>query len=140
MEHVTQAIFVALAAAISAIGSRSSSWVNYVLGRPAIFYVGTISDSLYLFHFLAPTLGFSGNMAAFNEAAAAYSLVNFVLSLAFAIIIATGVYRLVEVPGRRAIRAAADRLLRIKSDADAGRAARTGRISSSGGMVSEPLG
>jgi peptidoglycan/LPS O-acetylase OafA/YrhL len=113
-EQTTQAIVVSLATAALMVGSRSSSWVNRLLTQPGILYVGTISYSLYLFHFLAPSMGFSGSMATFNEASAAYSLVNFVLSLALAIIIATGVYRLVEVPGRGVIRSAADKLLCIR--------------------------
>ncbi len=113
-EQTTQAIVVSLATAALMVGSRSSSWVNRFLTQPGILYVGTISYSLYLFHFLAPTMGFSGNMATFNKASAAYSLVNFVLSLALAIIIATGTYRLVEVPGRRIIRSAADKLLGVR--------------------------
>ena len=39
---------------------------------------------------------------------------SYLVGLALAIMLATGVYRLVEVPGRRAIRAAADRLLGIR--------------------------
>jgi hypothetical protein len=36
--------------------------------------------------------------------------------LGLAVFVATGIYRLVEVPGRRAIRSAADRLLGIQRD------------------------
>jgi peptidoglycan/LPS O-acetylase OafA/YrhL len=46
--------------------------------------------------------------------ACAFHAINFVASFALAIVIATGVYRLVEVPGRRIIRAMADRLLGIR--------------------------
>ena len=48
---------------------------------------------------------------AYTSAAAVFHAVNFVASLMLAIVIATGVYRLIEVPGRRFIRGTADRLL-----------------------------
>jgi peptidoglycan/LPS O-acetylase OafA/YrhL len=48
---------------------------------------------------------------AYTSAAAAFHAVNFLASLILAIVITTGVYRLIDVPGRRFIRGMADRLL-----------------------------
>ena len=112
-EHITQAILASFSTALLMVGSRSSSASNYLLTRPVILYVGMISYSLYLFHFAAPTLGFNGSLEAFGFSAAIYSMMNFMFSMAIAIMLATGVFRLVEVPGRRVIRTAADRLLGV---------------------------
>jgi len=92
-------------------GARSSSVVNRFLSRPALHYVGAISYSLYLFHFVVPGLGFSGRFDVFDRAAAAAYALNFLFTLALAIVLATGLCRLMEVPGRRIIRTAADRML-----------------------------
>jgi peptidoglycan/LPS O-acetylase OafA/YrhL len=110
---VTQGLLMALSIALVMIGSQSSSAVNRLLTRPALLYIGTISYSLYLFHFIVPGLAFSGSFETFTGVAAAAYAFNFLFTLALAIALATGLYRLVELPGRRAIRAAADRWLRL---------------------------
>jgi peptidoglycan/LPS O-acetylase OafA/YrhL len=109
--QMTHALLMALSTALVMAGARSSSVVNRLLSRPAIHYVGAISYSLYLFHFVVPSLGFSGRFDVFDRAAAAAYVLNFLFTLALAIVLATGLYRLVEVPGRRVIRAVADRML-----------------------------
>ena len=119
--QVSQAVPAALSTALLMTGSRSPSMVNRLLSRPGILHIGTISYSLYLFHFVVPSIGFSGNLETFGPAAAVYSAINFALSLALAIMLATGIYRLVEVPGRRTIRAAADRLLGVRRPAPVAR-------------------
>ena len=101
---------MAFSTALAMVGARSSSAVNWLLTRPTLLYVGTISYSLYLFHFVAPA-AFSGTFETFTGVAAASYASNFLFKLAFAIALATGLYRLVEVPGRRVVRAAADRWL-----------------------------
>lgn len=101
---------MAFSTALAMVGARSSSVVNWLLTRPTLLYVGTISYSLYLFHFIAPA-AFSGTLETFTGVAAASYASNFLFKLAFAIALATGLYRLVEVPGRRVVRAAADRWL-----------------------------
>jgi len=108
------ALLMALSMALVMIGAQSSSVVNRLLTRPALLYIGTISYSLYLFHFITPGLGFTGRFETFDGGAAAAYALNFLFMLALAIALATGLYRLVEVPGRRAIRAAGDRLLGIR--------------------------
>jgi peptidoglycan/LPS O-acetylase OafA/YrhL len=105
------ALLTALAAAILMIGARADSVTNRLLARPAMVFIGTISYSLYLFHFAVPGLGFHGQMPALDRAAGLYSALNFAMSLVLAIALASGVYRLVEVPGRRLIRRWGDRLL-----------------------------
>jgi peptidoglycan/LPS O-acetylase OafA/YrhL len=50
-------------------------------------------------------------MPTFNLIDVAYNAALLVTALAFAAMLATGIYRLVKVPGRRVRRAAADRLL-----------------------------
>jgi peptidoglycan/LPS O-acetylase OafA/YrhL len=62
-----------------------------------------------------PQLAKSVSMALIPDTgAAAYHAVNAVVALALTIMLASGVYRLVEVPGRRAIRSLADRVLRLR--------------------------
>lgn len=63
------------------------------------------------------TAALYGEMPTFNLIAVAYHAAHFLTALALAVMLATGIYRLVEVPGRRVIRAAADRLLGIASPA-----------------------
>jgi peptidoglycan/LPS O-acetylase OafA/YrhL len=112
--QVPQALLAGLSTAMLMVGSKSTNAVDRILTRPAIVYVGTISYSLYLFHFVVPSVGFSGNLDTLDLVAILYSAVNFSFALALAIMLATGIYRLVEEPGRRAIRSAADRLLKIQ--------------------------
>lgn len=112
-EQVQQALLSGLSCGLLMVGGRSSSLINQQLTRHAIRYVGEISYSLYLFHFLVPGLAFHGQYPMLDTAAACYYAANFAISLGFAVIVATGVYRLVEVPGRRALRAVADRVLGV---------------------------
>jgi peptidoglycan/LPS O-acetylase OafA/YrhL len=108
-------MFASLATAAVMIGARATSIFNRLLSGRAIVYVGTVSYSLYLFHFMIPPLALhSRSFDVFDTTAATYHAVNFASSFALAIIFATGVYHLVEVPGRQTIRAAADRLLSIQ--------------------------
>jgi peptidoglycan/LPS O-acetylase OafA/YrhL len=118
LEHLRDGFNVAILTSLSTasimIGARANSVVNRLLSGRAIVYVGTISYSLYLFHFITPPIALhSRSFDVFDSTAAAYHAVNFASSLALAIIFATGVYALVEVPGRKWIRVAADRLLGI---------------------------
>ena len=106
-------IMVTLATALLMIGAQSDSIANRLLSGRSIVYVGTISYSLYLFHFLGPALLFHGQYPTFTLVASAYHAANFAFAFAFAVMIATGIYTVVEVPGRRAIRAAADRIIGI---------------------------
>jgi peptidoglycan/LPS O-acetylase OafA/YrhL len=112
-DHFTESLAVALATATLMAGALSDSVVNRLLSGRAIVFVGMISYSLYLFHFVAPHLALHAlSFDSYTATAATYHAVNILASLAFALVIATGVYHLVEVPGRRAIRAAADRILK----------------------------
>jgi peptidoglycan/LPS O-acetylase OafA/YrhL len=80
-------------------------------------YVGTISYSLYLFHFMTPSIALGGRFfETYTPTAAFFHAVNFAAAFALAMLLATGVYRLVEVPGRHVIRAMADRLLGIRRE------------------------
>ena len=110
---------VALATALIMLGSRTDSAVSRLLSGTGILYIGTISYSLYLFHVFAAAMVTRIRFTAFDGMAAAYHAFTFLVALGLAIIIATGVYRLVEVPGRRYVRAVADRLLGIGSVATA---------------------
>jgi peptidoglycan/LPS O-acetylase OafA/YrhL len=108
-DEFDQAMPTSLATGFLMVGALSNSVANRLLSGRGIVYIGTISYSLYLFHFLTPSMGFHGQVADFDTFAKAYQIANYLVALALAIMLATGVYRLVEVPGRRAIRAAADR-------------------------------
>ncbi len=115
LDHSNDALPSAIATVALLIGARSESIANRLLSRRAIVYVGTISYSLYLFHPMIPPLALHGRFfEVYSTKAAAFHAVNFASSIALAIIFATGVYTLVEVPGRRWIRARADRLLGLQ--------------------------
>jgi peptidoglycan/LPS O-acetylase OafA/YrhL len=105
----------AIGTALLMMGALSSSPVNVLLTRPSLLYVGTISYSLYLFHFAMPAIAFHGEFDRFGLPAAIFYVLNFAVTFALTIMLATGLYQLVEVPGRRLIRAAADQLLGIRS-------------------------
>jgi peptidoglycan/LPS O-acetylase OafA/YrhL len=113
LQVVYHPLFVTFSTALVMIGDQSSSTVNRLLSRPGLLYIGTISYSLYLFHFVTGGLAFAGQFETFTAIAAITYAFNFLSALALAIALATGIYHLVEVPGRRAIRAASDRMLGI---------------------------
>jgi peptidoglycan/LPS O-acetylase OafA/YrhL len=77
--------------------------VNFAgpLAHPWLVHVGTVSYSLYLFHPVAASMVPQGGAA------------NFTIAIGMAIALATGIYHLLEVPGRRLIRFVADLLLGI---------------------------
>jgi peptidoglycan/LPS O-acetylase OafA/YrhL len=103
-------VAVALVTASIMVGSSAPGMTNALLGSSALVYIGTISYSLYLFHFWVPS-PYAGTIEQFDLRAAAVYLVNAATGLSMAVFLATGVYRLVEVPGRRLVRRWADRLL-----------------------------
>ena len=108
-------MYAALATGLLMAGASSDSITNRLLSGRAIVYVGTISYSLYLFHYLTPPIALHGRQFdSFTPTAAGFHAINFAASLALAIIFSTGVYTLVEVPGRRWIRAMADQLLGLR--------------------------
>jgi peptidoglycan/LPS O-acetylase OafA/YrhL len=109
-----ESILAAMATVLLLIGALSESITNRFLSSRAMVYIGTISYSLYLFHFLTPGMANTRFFDAYNETAMAYHAVNFLTSLFITIVFSTGMYRIVEVPARRAIRTAADRLLGIQ--------------------------
>ena len=108
-------MYSALATGLLMAGASSDSITNRLLSGRAIVYIGTISYSLYLFHYLTPSIALHGrHFDSFTPTAAGFHAINFAASLALAIIFSTGVYTLVEVPGRRWIRAMADQLLGLR--------------------------
>jgi len=122
------ALCIGLALALFMAGASARSLPNWLLSRSGIVYAGTVSYSLYLFHpFVAPIF----QAGAFTQIDS-WWVVNFATAVAVALMLATGIYAVVEEPGRRILRNAADRLLRIGRPA-ASTAARAseGSISSS---------
>jgi peptidoglycan/LPS O-acetylase OafA/YrhL len=118
-------IYLATSIAVAAImaGSASQSTTNRLLSSGWLVFVGTISYSLYLFHFIVPVMTTNVTHASFDAAALLDQAINSALTLALAIMLSAGIYRLVEVPGRRWIRAAADRILGLQVDASLPRSA-----------------
>lgn len=107
-----EGLFTAMATALVLVGSSADSIANRFLSVRPLLFLGTISYSFYLFHFLAPPMALHGrHYATYDATAMAWHAVNFAASLGLAILLATGAYVLVETPGRRLIRAGADRLL-----------------------------
>jgi peptidoglycan/LPS O-acetylase OafA/YrhL len=115
--QISPTLFASIATALLMIGARSNSMPNRLLTGRGIVFIGTISYSLYLFHVLAPGMAFKDQVVSFDGAAVAYYVANILISLALAVFFAAGTYRLVEVPGRRAIRSLADRLLGVRQPA-----------------------
>ena len=113
-DHLDQALYSSLASGLLMVGATADSIANRLLSGRAIVYLGTISYSVYLFHGFTPAMGFYAEVPAFTAGAAAYHAANAVVALALTIMLASGVYRLVEVPGRRAIRSLADRALGLR--------------------------
>jgi len=110
-----EAMLASIATGLILTGALANSVTNRVLSGRTIVYLGTISYSVYLFHFLTPPLALHARFfETYTSTAAGFHAVNFVASIGLTIIFATGVYYLVEVPGRRAIRAAADRWMGIR--------------------------
>lgn len=108
-----QALLASTATALLMAGCTAATATNAALSQRSIVFVGTISYSLYLFHYLTPHLGFAGPLRPFETNVALYQVANFAQALGMAVILAAGMYWMVELPGRRAMRAAADRLLGI---------------------------
>jgi peptidoglycan/LPS O-acetylase OafA/YrhL len=115
LDAMVSGLLTAIAAAAVMIGGKAPSLTNRLLATPALLYVGTISYSLYLFHFVVPALTMPPTRTTFDATAIAVQAFNLALTLLLAIALATGIYRLVEVPGRRVVRALADRLLEERS-------------------------
>jgi peptidoglycan/LPS O-acetylase OafA/YrhL len=113
-DHLDQALYSSLATGLLMIGATADSAVNRLLSGRAIVYLGTISYSVYLFHGFTPAIGFYAEVPTFTAGAAAYHAANAMVALALTIMLASGVYKFVEVPGRRAIRSLADRLLGLR--------------------------
>jgi peptidoglycan/LPS O-acetylase OafA/YrhL len=112
-----QALLAALATAAVMVGCRADTAVNAALSHRSIVFLGTISYSFYLFHFLTPHLGFKGAPEPFEGDVVLYQTLNFAFALGMAIVIAAGMYALVERPGRRAIRSFVDQLLGVERPA-----------------------
>jgi len=77
-------------------------------------FLGTISYSLYLFHFITPGVVVADTFSAFEGAGSYYYLLNFGMSFLLAVALATGIYRMVELPARQKIRMLADRALGLQ--------------------------
>ena len=115
-DQFDQAVATSLATALILLGAQADSVTNWLLSGRAMVYVGTISYSLYLFHFMTPPIALAGRFfESYTPTAAFFHAVNFAAAFALAIILATGVYRLVEVPGRRFLSVTADRMLGISN-------------------------
>jgi peptidoglycan/LPS O-acetylase OafA/YrhL len=113
--HVTQSLVAGAGTALLMAGARSTAGINRWIAAPAMTHIGKVSYSLYLFHFAVPGLGLGGQIAtSLDLGTGLYWLLSFALCLAFAVALATGLFHLVEGPGRRAIRRTADRLLGVR--------------------------
>jgi peptidoglycan/LPS O-acetylase OafA/YrhL len=118
-------IVASLAVAGLLFGASGDNPVNRFLGSRPLLWVGTISYSLYLFHFAVPAIALHGKFAEFAGPAIAYYAANYLVSLGLALALAAGIYQLVEVPGRRWIRRFADRLLGLAPGAALAQPARS---------------
>ena len=114
-------LLTAIATGLILVGATTDTLANRLLSKRAIVYLGTISYSLYLFHFITAHFAMvARRFETFTWTAAGIQAVNLLAASALAVFVSTGIYRLVEVPGRRAIRAAADRWLDRLGPASAG--------------------
>lgn len=114
LPHPLIRFLAAFAVFLMVMGCNQQNRINHLLSGKVLLYIGTISYSLYLFHFLPPNFVSRGmDPEHFNDWSMYKFLIiftgNFVLSFIFALAMATGLYQLVEVPSRRFIRAAFER-------------------------------
>ncbi len=88
---------------IMVVGSQSAI-INRSLSAPWLVYIGEISYSLYLFHSVATHMASIPQSREFSWPLFAGFLVLFCLCLVLALSLATGLYRLIEMPGQRVLR------------------------------------
>jgi peptidoglycan/LPS O-acetylase OafA/YrhL len=116
VDKLDLALLASLATGCLMVGAAANTATNRALSGRAIVYLGTISYSVYLFHVFAPGVGFYAEVPVYDAAAKAYHALNALVTFAVTILIAHGAYYLVEVPGRRFIRRAADQLLGVQRE------------------------
>lgn len=107
-------ILAVLSVACILLGATGDGPVNRILGCRALVSLGTISYSLYLFHFLIPGAVVGPGFSEFAGPVPTYFLLNFCISIVLTIALAAGIYRLVELPARKQVRVLADRVLGIQ--------------------------
>jgi peptidoglycan/LPS O-acetylase OafA/YrhL len=100
----------ALAVGVILVNAEDESRLNTVLSSSFLMFVGRISYSLYLFHFLGPRFvmpvaaRFMDIQGPFGPGAAALQVILFACSFAVAAALAWVSYRLIELPGQQAMR------------------------------------
>lgn len=79
--------------------------LNALFSSAPLMFAGTVSYSLYLFHFLAPNIIAMrlGNYPLTTKSAVIFGI-NLLFSAALSLALAAGFYRMIEVPGRNLIR------------------------------------
>jgi peptidoglycan/LPS O-acetylase OafA/YrhL len=83
-DYFDQAMPTSLATGFLMVGALSNSVANRLLSGRGIVYIGTISYSLYLFHFVTPGIGFHGQVPDFDTFGKAYYVANYLVGLALA--------------------------------------------------------
>ncbi len=100
---MTQVVTAASFAVLMAVSTEATA-VNTILGVRPLMFVGEISYSLYLFHFLAPRLIHNMNVEPFTAGALPLYALQFVAALLLALAIAAGLFRIVEQPAQSFLR------------------------------------
>lgn len=83
---------------------NDASRLNAILCSSVLVFLGEISYSLYLFHPLAPRFGYIVPGSSFSWDLVPAHLMNLLISCFFAIVLAYGMYKLVEMPAQRMLR------------------------------------
>jgi peptidoglycan/LPS O-acetylase OafA/YrhL len=94
-------LLIAPALAALMVGAREASPLNQLLGSRVLVGIGEVSYSLYLTHQFAPRIVFQ--TSDFNMGILAYAA-NLGLSLIFALSLAAGLHKVVEMPAQRWLR------------------------------------
>jgi len=106
-------LLVAAGVALILQACTQKNMLNRALSSKLLVYIGTISYSIYLFHYLAPNLlTRHSSSTVFDERMLLLFSFNMAITIAFTLVLATGLYYIVEVPGRRLLRRMSESYLR----------------------------
>ena len=104
---------------------RPKNAFNRWLGSWLPAQIGTVSYSLYLFHSLTPEFAIRAAPPWLHLPAMPLFIVELATMIFVATLLAAGAYRIIELPGRRAIRRTADSLLLRGRQAESAMASQT---------------